>query len=399
MPTIPAVTLLPPPQGKLIPPNSVETITLNLATVNSMVEKVVKDTAETSCDPVLITSLNSICEALKLLSENQREIISANIPQPPQSNWIPVVARGSSYAVKVVAKKSRTEPSPSEQYDRREEMTALPIPKHVSLPNPQTTSQKPVSNDPPEIQKFKDTVREAEKSTLIFNLDMGRVPLLNKDTISKKATLALTTMAAKVENSNTSLPSKETVTAIDDVLSVINDMTLYGSVTKSYNNPKDEASGSFCTIPVRYDFKDRETRIQAESILRKACNIKCATPYPVVLRECVKQTGSFFRGLYNTDYVRVGVEISRMALRVSYKSDKDSPWAYHDKLIAIPAEALDVNARRVPLGFKMSGLIPDTESMDFGEVGGAGAISRSESGSPRLSRKDSAGKSPNKKRV
>jgi hypothetical protein len=249
-------------------------------------------------------------------------------------------------------------------------------------------------------------VREAEKSTLIFNLDMGRAPLLNSNTISKKATLALTTMAAKVEASNTSVPCKDTVAAIDDILSVTTGMTFYGSVTKSYNNPKDEASGSFCTIPVRYEFKDRETRIQAESILKSKCKVNCATPFPAILRECIKQTGEFFRGFYNTDFVRVSVDISKMSLRVSHKPDKDAKWSYHDKLIPIPEAALNVTARRAPLGFKMTGLIPNNhpDNMDFNdshEEFGAGSATATGTGgkspSGRSSRKDSPGKSPPKK--
>jgi hypothetical protein len=245
-------------------------------------------------------------------------------------------------------------------------------------------------------------VRDAEKSTLVFNLNMGTVPVLNTETISKKATLALTTMAAKVENPLSSVPSKDTITAIDDVLSATTGVMFYASVTKSYKNPKDDASGSYCTVPVHYDFKDRETRVQAEKILRTACKINCATPYPVVLRECIRQTNEFFRGFYNTLYVSTSVDIAKMSLRVSYKLDKSSPWSSHDKLIAIPHDALNVGIRRVPIGFRMTGLITDTssETMDTGEmVSASGSATETGSGSQnnrRTSRKDSATKSPSK---
>jgi hypothetical protein len=201
-------------------------------------------------------------------------------------------------------------------------------------------------------------------------------------------------MATKVENPLSTVPSKDSIATIDDILSVTTGMTFYGSVTKSYKNPKDEASGSFCTVPVRYDFKDRETRVQAESILRSTCKVNCATPYPAVLRECIKQTGEFFRGFYTTDYVRVSVDIHKMSLRISYKEGKDAPWIYHDKLIPIPKEALNVALRRAPLGFKMTGLLPgssDPETMDTGDT-----ASRSGASSRRQSRKDSQGKSPAK---
>jgi hypothetical protein len=200
-------------------------------------------------------------------------------------------------------------------------------------------------------------------------------------------------MAAKVEKSTTSIPSRDVVATIDDILSVTKGMTFYGSVTKTYNNPKDKASGSFCTIPIRYEFKDRETRIQAETILRNTCNVNCATPYHPMLRECIKQTAEFFRGLYNTSYVRVNVDTSKMSLKVLYKLDKDAKWCHHDKLIPIPEEALNITLRRPPSSFKMTGLIPVNDVMEistpFGPPSPSGAASR-------ISRKDSAGKSPPK---
>jgi hypothetical protein len=197
-------------------------------------------------------------------------------------------------------------------------------------------------------------------------------------------------MAAKAENPLSTFPSKDSVSTIDDILSVTTGMTFYGSVTKTYKNPKDKASGSYCTIPVRYEFKDRETRIQAETILKSTCNVNCATPYPATLRECMKQTGEFFRGVYNTDYVRVSVIGEKLALKVAYKADKDSRWLNHDVLIPIPKEAYNT-ARRAPAGFRMTGLIPDLstapETMDTGDTA---------SGTRRKSRKDSAEKSPQK---
>ena len=51
------------------------------------------------------------------------------------------------------------------------------------------------SKEEEELRKFREAVKDAEKATLIFNLNMGNVPIMNQETISKKATLALTTMA------------------------------------------------------------------------------------------------------------------------------------------------------------------------------------------------------------
>ena len=91
---------------------------------------------------------------------------------------------------------------------------------------------------------------------------------MNQETISKKATLALTTMAAKTEGKFSSTPSQDAVTAIDDILSVTTGMSFFGNSTKTYKNPKDTESGSYCTLPVKYKFSDKDTRIKAETTLR-----------------------------------------------------------------------------------------------------------------------------------
>jgi hypothetical protein len=108
--------LLPPPLGKNPPTDlNTEQLTLNIAKVNSMVEKVVKDTTDSSCDPVMITSLNTICDALKLLSENQAVIVgnlSNNSGNTDSNPWVPVTRNTNSYALVTGAKKSRTDTIP-----------------------------------------------------------------------------------------------------------------------------------------------------------------------------------------------------------------------------------------------------------------------------------------------
>jgi hypothetical protein len=85
----------------------------------------------------------------------------------------------------------------------------------------------------PKIKKFREMIKESERGTLLFNLDMGKVPLMNKETMNRKATLSLTSMAAKKEKRNTEIPSSEAIAAIDDLLSVTTGMQIYGATTKT----------------------------------------------------------------------------------------------------------------------------------------------------------------------
>jgi hypothetical protein len=152
-------------------------------------------------------------------------------------------------------------------------------------------------------RKFTDAIRDAERSTLCFNLNMGNVPIMNKSTISEKASLALTKMAAEKEGRN-SFPSADAVAAIDDVTSLVTKMEFFGASTKQY---KGKGSTGFCTVPVKYQFKDKDHRIYAEKTLRETCQVKCATPYPAIVRECIKQVVDHVRLTHPEDFVRVSV--------------------------------------------------------------------------------------------
>jgi hypothetical protein len=182
---------------------------------------------------------------------------------------------------------------------------------------------------------------------------------MNKTTIAERASLALTTMAAKAEGKSSPVPSHEAVSVIDDVISMVTKMEFYGANTKQYKgNEKDKdtdkESPAFCTVPVKYQFKDREQRIFAEKQLRDTCKVKCATPYPVVVRECIKQVIDHVRQSHPEDFIKVNVHANKFALKVSRRpKGKDLPWIDYPDLLSLPNEALDISLKKVPDGLKM----------------------------------------------
>jgi hypothetical protein len=127
-------------------------------------------------------------------------------------------------------------------------------------------------------------------------------------------------LAAKLEiGNNTSVPSEDTITSIDDVLSLVTNMELYGRNTKTYNNARDKNSGLFCTIPVKYEFVDREARFEVETILRDKCGAHVSTPYPAILRECIKQVIDKVKTDYPSNQVKVTVDPNSFSLKVSMR--------------------------------------------------------------------------------
>ncbi len=184
---------------------------------------------------------------------------------------------------------------------------------------------KPVSEEVSETpeeakkRKFAEAIKEAEKSTVCFNLDMGNVPLQNKTTIQEKAALALTSMAARKEGKNSSIPSQDAITAIDDFASMVTNMRFYGSNTKQY---KGKTNKPFCTVPVRYQFKDRDTRVFAEKTLRDTCEVNCSTPYPTLVRESIKQVVEHVKKTHPSDFIKVNVMTKEFGLKSLTKAQR-----------------------------------------------------------------------------
>jgi hypothetical protein len=191
---------------------------------------------------------------------------------------------------------------------------------------------------------------------------MGYVPLQNKVTIQEKASLALTSMAAKKENKHTAVPSSDAIAAIYDFTSMVTNMDFYGSNTKQYKGKTDKP---FCTVPVRYQFKDRDVRTFAEKTLRDTCGVQCSTPHPTIVCECIKQVVEHVKKSHPDDYVKVNVMTKDLCLKVARRpKGKDEEWTYYSKNVPLPELALDVNVRKVPEGFKLEYLPEECEVND-----------------------------------
>ena len=85
---------------------------------------------------------------------------------------------------------------------------------------------------------FIKAVKEAEKSVLVFNLDLGGVPIMNSGTMSRKVTESISAKAAATEGSETGRPSEDTITILEDTLIVMKGMEFSGKATKPFMNKK-----------------------------------------------------------------------------------------------------------------------------------------------------------------
>jgi hypothetical protein len=194
--------------------------------------------------------------------------------------------------------------------------------------------QEPPTEEDLRKKKFIHAVREAEKSTLIFNTDMGTVAVMNTNTMNRKFSMALKAKAAEVDGNVNGEPKADTVTQLDDTLSMVKSMDYFGKTTK-------QAKGKeFYTIPVKLVYKDRDTRITAEQNLRKLCKVSCTTPYHSTLRDVMKKAMEEAKVKYKNSYVQTRLDVDNMELKVSYR--KDGIWYNDVEKLPLPDSVFDL---------------------------------------------------------
>jgi hypothetical protein len=181
---------------------------------------------------------------------------------------------------------------------------------------------------------------------------MGKVQLLSQSTMFEKATIALANMAGKVENLDS--PCRDTVEAINEVIKAAKSVRVYGKSTKLYKNPNDSSdpkNGSYCTVPVRYSFGNRKVRECAETIQREKCKAQCSTPYPPILRACIRKVVKHIKEDFPEDFIKVTVIPGKLGLKIARRAgsgENKGNWFNYEHLVSLPNNVLDVAAFKVP---------------------------------------------------
>ncbi len=213
-----------------------------------------------------------------------------------------------------------------------------------------------VVSNPAEVKKkkFVQAIKDAEKSVLVFNLDLGKVPIMNKGTLSANVTRDITAKAAAVDEQPNGRPLEDTVAILEDTLSMMKGMDFFGKVSKPNKGRQADGSdsGKYHTMPVSMVFKDKDSRNRADQVLRKHCKLVCSTPYPQKLRQHIRKVLDTHKAEDKECFVQVRVDADNLQLKISKK--KDGVWTNNVALLDIPDEVLDLGRTgNAPLGNQM----------------------------------------------
>ncbi len=174
-------------------------------------------------------------------------------------------------------------------------------------------------------------VKEAERSLLVFNLDMGQSPTMNPTTISAKVTVSLLNVLRDKEKAEGKASpsggySQASRDLVDDIISQVVRMEFFGPKTAPCKFPGDSSrNGEFYTVPVKLVFKDRKIAQTAAEILRKYFNIQPTTPYHRSLRAAITQAINRAKEGNPGFHAKVNVDLNGRTLKCFVREDTKPP--------------------------------------------------------------------------
>jgi hypothetical protein len=195
---------------------------------------------------------------------------------------------------------------------------------------------------------FAKAVKEAERSLLIFNLDMGQQPIMNPATMSAKVTVGLLDKKADHEKKDRNNHTRESREFVDDILSQVVKMDFFGKKTGPCKIPgKPELNGCFYTIPVKLTFKDRSSAVAASDLLKQCMGIHTTTPYHKSLRAAMTQVMNKAREANPGYQAKVHIDLTGKSMKCFVRADTSpaGDWIPLGKNVPIPKEALDPTSR------------------------------------------------------
>jgi hypothetical protein len=353
----------------------------------SMLEQVSNELMDaTSSDPVLVALSSRMCQGMITQNNILTAILKSRADANPDFNIQPSTQNVSTVAA-TVAKPPASAPASHNPYASaeagRRPLKQAPIGNHSNSQWNQVTNRKnhgkknatkdndlpsvsisesgTTANNNGNVQKgddFSTAIRNAEKSVVIYNLNLGQAPLLNPNTISAKVTTALIqAAAANITNNDTSAAGE----MVNDLISQVKGMDLFGKGTKPCKDPKNSSiNSSFYTIPVKLTFSNKQVSKHVNEILRQKYKVSTSIPYHRTLKKAMSLAHEKISKLNPGKQVLISLDAGKKCLKPFTRNppthgnrSEDSAWSSAGNPIQLPIDALNPKLKDISSEFSL----------------------------------------------
>jgi hypothetical protein len=176
--------------------------------------------------------------------------------------------------------------------------------------------------------ELKAALVAAEKTAVIFDADLGASPVANRTALNNALAAGLKAATIKVAD-ETGGDVAECIRVVNDALSCADNVEFLGQNTARKIDKRDPSKPitlPFCTMPVRLDFPDRNTRIHFERTVRKHCNLRATVSLPAPIRKYQGLYLQAMRERHRGKAVMVRTDAASLSLIAFTKEEGDRVW-------------------------------------------------------------------------
>ena len=214
----------------------------------------------------------------------------------------------------------------------------------------QHSDAPPVAPKPdPGKKMLSDALAAAERTAIIFDADLGTASVGTRTGLPtpfpQRLELRLLPLRRRPRvprRKSLRLPPKPSGFA-DDALSCASNMSFLGQATKQYTNSRDASdprNGSFFTMPIKFEFPDKNSRIHFERTLREKCKLKAAMSLPLGIRKEADKCRNLAKEKFPGEIVMIRAESDGLQFAVFHKKDGDVKWIRSPDSYPIPVSAV-----------------------------------------------------------
>jgi hypothetical protein len=171
------------------------------------------------------------------------------------------------------------------------------------------TTAPPVPAKPqaaPGTKELRESMIKADCESVMFEVNLGSNTMANRAGLANAFSNAVRKSAVDSAISAGKDPA-EAVRVMDDALSCVLDMEFIGASSQKFISKRqgDIRNNTFCTMPIKFKFDDRNSRIHFEKSMRDHCNMRAgiSLPKPVRMEQAAFLTA--LRERYPNDAITV----------------------------------------------------------------------------------------------
>jgi hypothetical protein len=165
---------------------------------------------------------------------------------------------------------------------------------------------------------------------VVFDVDLGTSPVANRATLNGAFAAGLKAATLKVA-ADAGGDANESIRVVNDALSCADNVDFKGQTSSKRIDKRDPANPvmlPFCSMPVKLDFPDRNTRIHFERTLRKHCNLKATISLPTTIRKYQSLYLNAVREHHRGKVVMVRPDTANMSLVTLVKEEGGGAWVH-----------------------------------------------------------------------